>query len=67
MKFLVKSIGRSVLSTRPNAFLKTRKPQYFRSGEDDGPNNASTWGIGLKMQDVIMKPTVNCYLEELLK
>lgn len=68
MKFLVKSMGRSVLSTRPNAFFKTRNPQNLRSGEDDGPNSVSALDIELEMTRYCdWKPTVNYYFEELLK
>jgi hypothetical protein len=67
MKFLVKSIGRSVPSTRRKAFLKTRKPQNFRSGEDDAPNNVSAWGIDGNPRNCDGKHTVDYYSEELLK
>jgi len=50
MRFLVKSIVSWSGPTRVNAFLKTWKPQYFRSAEEVAENKDSVTHVRYSSQ-----------------
>lgn len=66
MKFFVKSIGSSEGGERVKHFWKTRKPQYFLSGDELDANNISIDGIRLETGvDVLWTLTVDGYAVEI--